>query len=707
MWVENVTDGILLDAICQKRGGLVGASGNNARVRRIPRTWARGWISDKPRNKKRDRVYYNISMGFDIETTLHKKSETAYMYIWQLAINDLIIFGTEWTEFFNILLRIKNIIKPASNGRVIIWVHNLAYEYQFIKRHVTFGDDYFFTATRTPIYFVHDGFFEFKDSLQITRSSLAKLAKDYTITQKMVGDLDYDIMRNKSDARKMTDAEYGYCENDVKILSEFADYFYNKYLKNHYNPPTQSSILRAELKAGMSEKDKIDVADAYPATYDLYHYITGDVYRGGYVHGNICYTGITLTPDIVGNITGIDFTSSYPAWMLTKYFPGKFTPYDGNVTEKRFKELAKSQCVIATFAFYGLKNKMPHSIESVSKCLNKADIIKDKRSVIDNGRILQAHCVVVRLCDLDFMNYNMFYDWDFCIISEVYTAPRQKLPDYVIKPMLKYYVAKGALKEAGKPYSEEKVKVNTFYGVLVTRINTETYQIDNSGDAQAVEGFDYGKIKEKAFLLPQWGVYVSAWARHELLKMVARLELSGYHVMYCDTDSIKAIGWNAGADAIINRYNENNHAAVASALKYYNVEPEHIITKNGGTIGDFDTEYTALNKFKMQGAKRYILEDRNGHFKSTIAGLPKKAYWRMCRQIRSDPFEAFEDGFTVRDCKLASIYNDNPTSALIHGEYMTEESSVALVPIDFTMGLKEDFLQLIEYFQTLEGKEVR
>ena len=707
-WVEDVTNDDLTAAVCatirrpDRRPALLG------------RTWARSFVSNRKYYYKRDKSYYNVSMSFDIETTRDPATDTSYMYIWQASINGFVIFGTTWGEWFNILRRVKQIIHPAFNDRVIVWVHNLGHEYAYMKRYISYNDDYFFLSPREPAYFTHDEFFEFRDScIMVGGASLAKLAKDYTQTQKLIGDLDYSKLRNKSDARRMTPIEYDYCKNDVVILTEWADYYWKTYLKKHFCPITSSSVLRSEIKAGMSEADKKFIKRAYPDAA-LYQYLVSDIFRGGYVHANACYAGELLNAD--NRVHGVDYTSDYPHKMLCCYFPSKFE-YVGDLTAAEFMELSKTKCVIGTFEFFGLRNTMQHSIESLSKCHNSGEIWQDKKqTVIDNGRILRARHVIVALTELDFLIYGFFYRWDAVRITNCYAADRMKLPDYVIKPMLYYYRRKSELKKAGQIYAHEKAKCNSFYGVMVTRLTIESVTIDEHGDAVSVPDFDFEKKTKNAFLLPQWGVYVTAWARFELLQQVYILECGRngkqYPVLYCDTDSIKAMNWDEDADAIISEYNAENKKRVRRALEYYGISEDEIVSDIAGeTLGDFDKEYAGLENFMTLGAKRYCLTYK-GKFSSTIAGLPKNKLldfykFRKDKDHLTSPYEIFNDSLSVPDCKLAAIYYDEPTTAIINGEPMTEQTSVCLSPTSFSLGLAEDYKQLIEWLKTNEGKEQR
>lgn len=714
LWEKSITDDEIKSALCNTE-----ITGRRC-FRRIAKSWARSYVSERPYFYKMDKTYYNICMGFDIETTRDPDTETSYMYIWQLSINTVVILGRYWAELFDILDRIKAILNPRENDRLICWIHNFSHEFAYMKRYIKYNEDYFFTGERTPIYVTHDNFIQFRDSMQMGGGcSLAKLAKDYCTTQKAVGDLDYEKPRNKSDAARMTETEYGYCINDVVILAEYATYYWRTYLAKHFCPVTSSSVLRAEIKSGMTQNDIDFIKGAYPEQ-ELYTYLTRRVYRGGYVHANINSAGELYT--VKNKISGYDITSSYPFTMLAQYGPGKFIRWD-DLTIEQYEDIIKTQCVIATFEFLNLRNTTSHSIESVSKCLNAEEILHDeKHTILDNGRILAARHVITALTELDYLNYKDFYTWSAVSLKYVYVAPRMRLPHYLVNSMLKYYRKKSELKAAGLPYAIEKAKVNTYYGVTVTRHTIEETHVDENGNTTLVNNYDYNKAIKGASLLPQWGVYISAHARRNLLECVKWVENVGeenakrgrpaQHVLYCDTDSIKVLNSNNQIDEIIAEINAEKRTQARAGLDYYGANGAGIMSdKPGETIGEFEREFDCLEYFKTLGAKRYCYTYK-GKFKSTIAGLPKTAlldYYNFKRKIHrlDNIYDLFDDGLIIPDCKLGSIYYDEPTQAVINGELMREESSVCLTPVSFSLSLAEDFTQLIDTMNALKGKEYR
>ena len=86
--------------------------------------------------------YYNIIFAFDIETSNFtdkpikgdSNNKRSIMYIWQLAINGRVVIGREWSEFLYAIDFIVNKLVLNKDKRILIYVHNLAFEFQYIRK---------------------------------------------------------------------------------------------------------------------------------------------------------------------------------------------------------------------------------------------------------------------------------------------------------------------------------------------------------------------------------------------------------------------------------------------------------------------------------------------------------------------------------------------------------------------------------------------
>lgn len=423
------------------------------------------WIS---KHGKKKRSYLELYCGFDIETYT-TPSHYGYMYIWQFSIygknGNFIIIGRTWSEFVRLIDTLINDQKLSAERRLIIGVANLSFEHQFMKKHFSGRwSKTFAKEMRQPIIAELDNCIEFRDVLMITGGSLSTLAKEYTKTQKLVGDLDYSIPRNYK--TPLTDTELKYCYNDVAIISEYMQYLFNTYIKTEkYIPVTKTGLLRREVKKAMKSKGNgvkrsimREIYRCYPPTYSLYELLMKYCFRGGYTHANIRHVG-----RVIDGVKSADITSSYPYTMLA---------YDGFPVSPLKRENpsdfwklynGEKHCLIFSVIFTNLKATTDHSIESYSKCVSISN-----NAIIDNGRIRFCAQCELWLTELDFTMTQLFYKYDSMKINVLFSSVRGRLPKYLLLPLAKAYENKARMKHEGKGGSTEyalyKSLVNSAYG---------------------------------------------------------------------------------------------------------------------------------------------------------------------------------------------------------------------------------------------------
>lgn len=669
----------------------------------------------KLRVKKNDIYYYKLYMGFDIETSnvtkeVHRLTKTgriskvtdtkhmAFMYHWQIALasDDTahVFMGRYWSEFERLMQLLTVHYKLDFNKRIICWIANTSFEFQFIRKRFEWDpDDLFAREERHPMKF-RTGGWEFHEALTISGGSLAQLAKDYTTTQKLKGDLDYDIFRSGKTA--LTQEEKSYCINDVVILSEWSKYIFDTYIiPDRKIPLTKTGLLRAECRAELMRMLGPDgarqymqlIREAFPSQ-DVYEFWFRYFFRGGYVHSNILMTGVTIK-----RVKGYDRTSSYPAEMLLKLNHYPITPFKA---EEFSEEALKNKCCVMVVRFKNIRRRWSHSIESKSKAI-ELEHSKEYPIVIDNGRIAQAGKLTVMLNELDYEIYNRFYIWDDMEVLSFETSERGPLPIFIRKVLAKYYKQKATLKKSGKSdtveYVISKQKVNSFFGMMVTRIELD--KIIYEGDEWKIleKELDFEDEIKSQFLLPQWGIWVTSLARYELLIPAADItekigdgrNKNGAGVVYDDTDSIKVYDPTGEAEKIIEEYNRKQAELIeAAGLK----DPAF------NDLGMYDHEGT-YDRFKTLGAKRYLTEE-HGKIKATIAGLPKASILN----VEGDPFDAFDaDGMLIDaeiSLKNGISYIDEPTTYTApDGEVMSELSSAGIFDMSFKMNLDKIYYSLV------------
>lgn len=163
--------------------------------------------------------YFNVPCAFDIETSSFYigKNKRACMYEWSLGVFGAVMIGRTWDEFVNTILEITEILNLNLEKRLLVYCHNFAYEFQWIRKWLTW-DHVFAFASRKPIYAVTTTGLEFRCSYLLTGYSLETTANNLKTfdVKKRVGDLDYKLLRHSG--TPLTADEIGYCVNDVKVV---------------------------------------------------------------------------------------------------------------------------------------------------------------------------------------------------------------------------------------------------------------------------------------------------------------------------------------------------------------------------------------------------------------------------------------------------------------------------------------------------------
>ena len=649
--------------------------------------------------------YKWICSGFDIETTTQYKRDKkgkviescSFCYHLQLSINNDVLLFRKIENLPKILNKISQKLHlKKEKARSVIFVHNLGFEFQFIRKYMdNMIDTVFAKKERHPIKVDLNNGITLLDSMSITNTSLEILAKNYCKTKKMVGDLDYTKQRNSK--TKLSEKEEKYCVNDVVILSEFSEWYFSTFL-NHKNieenflPITSTAIVRNELKINFKKEEKKKqykdaITKCYPTVYQYKELM--ELFSGGYTHANIYYYG-----EVLKDVVSYDLTSSYPAVMLRCYYPvTPFVTIKDKINKKDFYYFLENKCCWFRLKIYNVEAKTNHSTISISKCEKVSNDVVD-----DNGRIRRCSGLIYNFNELDFKTFENFYSYSDFEIVFFRVANKGYLPPYVRKTTASYFENKQKLKNVKgkeKEYALEKAKLNSIYGMMVTKIiDTKVLYCDewNTKKMNNDDFFNqYLKTKRKAILLPQWGVWVTSHARKVLLDMVY---LIGNDVVYCDTDSIKMVNYKKHTKEIemFNKKieNENKKFCLELDLDY------NLFRK----LGTFDNEnekngiITPYEYFKTLGAKRYIYKD-NGKWKQTIAGLPKTALVDYCENNNKDITSVFSDGLNLDfdfSNKMCSYYSDDEQKMVITDENdvvenVTVPSCLSLIDTTFKLNV--------------------
>lgn len=674
------------------------------------------------------RDYWKECSGYDIETT--REGGLAFMYHWQWSMGRRIFLGRTWSQYETWIDVLQKYLK-RQKLRLIVWVANLGHEFAFLQYRHTWSSVFAKAATK-PLK-AATGKIEFRECLSISgQGGLANLAKTYCTTKKQKNDLDYTKIRNFY--TKLNKIEKGYCIADVAILSEWAEYMYRTYIKEPGNklPMTQTGICRkavddAAKATGSYQRIKTAVRALYPKKKEQYDYLMYHLFRGGFTHANVYWASSDDVNEVVQNVIGYDYTSSYPAVMLHYKYPiARFVSieleHDGHrITDSRLN--LDKNALIMTVTFRGLKPRSLHSVESDHKIINGGGYAAEG-VYLDNGRVICAEHLTVCLTELDYYIYEWFYKWDSLEIVNAQCAPKGNLPRYLLDPLLAAYVKKCKLKAAGMDktpeYANAKAIVNSFYGMTVQRLVFTDWIFDPDNIKKPwvpkVSKVPYWRQIQDKLLSPYWGIWVTAWARYKLLSVVHQLDpdKSYLNVVYCDTDSIYMLDTPRGRE-IIKQHN--------AEIYKYNAE----LPPECWDLGTFDPIGHGVHyEFKTLGAKRYI-KLANGVAEIVVAGMRKGSYEmaygsetppddgdyiivkiddpedktrkKELYLSRYDLFAHFRDGLLltvdVAD-KLCSKYTYGAYSADIDGVCMQELSGVALVPTTFNIKMSDYYKALVK-----------
>lgn len=668
----------------------------------------------------------NVPAVFDIETSSFylDKEKAGCMYAWVFGINGKCIRGRYWWEFDYVLNRVAEYYGLNRNRRLIIYVHNLAYEFQWFKKRYKW-EAVFSVDNRKPVYAITDFGIEFRCSYILSGYSLAKVGENllkYKVS-KLVGDLDYKLIRTS--ITPLNDIEWGYILNDGLVVMSFIQEELEREGNIKELPLTKTGYVRKLCRKNtISGGDKVKyncLIRKLKMTLDDFTEFM-QAYAGGFTHANHNYVGKTIS-----GVSSFDFTSSYPAVMVAEMFPMsapiEYTPTN---TDDFNYHLSRYCCMFeAEFDNIRASVDFEHYI-SKSKC----SLIKDY--CLDNGRVVNASKLRITLTELDYKIIKQMYKWDSCKIAHFKYMEKFYLPKPLIKTILTLYKNKTSLKGvAGKEieYMVSKGMLNGIYGMCVTNPCKDEILYDNM-DGWGLEKCDTATLLDKynkstqRFLYYAWGVWVSAYSRYNLFRGI--LEFRDDY-LYSDTDSLKVLNKDNHMD-FINSYNEEVTNKIKKCLnRYYlptNLACPKTIEGVEKPLGVWDYEGT-YSKFKTLGAKRYMYVDNKG-LHITIAGVSKQAgkeYLLHTYKTIDNIFDNFKESLTF---PAEYLVNENDTECIKNGsgkllhtyidyeqngfvtDYLgntyefKELSAVHLEPTSYNLSLDSAFLKYITNFRNGE-----
>ena len=595
---------------------------------------------------KYNSYYYDISVSFDTETTSMKKEngdKFAFMYVWQFSIDGYFCYGRTWTQFIELLMNLQKFGGLNKDKRIIIYIHNLSFEFQFFRKYIPWVE-IFSKEEREPMKAVSGFGIEFRDSLILSGYKLETLAKNLTShkVEKMVGDLDYSLIRNSKTT--FTKKELGYMLNDVKILDAYIDEQRQQYKDIAHIPLTNTGRVREKLRKncfGDTNASRLkfqDMVKNLTLSKEVYDELE-QAFAGGFTHANPNHVGKTYH-----NVASIDFTSSYPTVMIAEKFPSSTAHSYKFTNMNEFEELCKNRLVMFQVDFTNLVSKIDFdNYISKNRCIN----IEGETE--NNGRVFSADKLSIVITNVDWEIIKQVYAWENIKISRVKWFYKHYLPKPIIESILYFYNAKTKLKNVkGKEaeYMHGKQLLNSVYGASVSKVIHDEVEYNNNqwttepADAEK-QLQQYNNSNNRVLYFP-YGVWVTSFARANLWSGILSIK-DDY--IYSDTDSIKMLNWEKHKSYVEN-YNKIITEKLEKTLKFYRIPLDQIRPKTVDGrekplgVWDFEGVY---DSFKTLGAKRYVYTE-NGKLYTTIAGLGKKQGAKYLLSISdNDPEKAVKN----------------------------------------------------------------
>lgn len=688
------------------------------------------------------------------------KKKVSNMYVWQYGYDndtDIKAFGNRyWAQFEQFMEELSKritfqvlcpgekyddaayevAVKYFKNTKIkaMCFIHNAGFEFQHLRniwekefaKASRYKSAVFARSERSPMKFcvkIGKVNWEFRDSYVLTGMSLKAWTKDLPVAK--LSEPSWFYLPVLTPETPLSQERIAYSINDVVSMVYGLRKYKDDYEDLFNIPLTQTGIVRRAAVANVAHVNKewsehcaeVTTSTSWEEYCDLM-----DLFAGGWTHANSLYTD-----QLLKDITCFDFASSYPACMTTRTFP--YTKFEECSPDEYdwLLNLNLKDNELPYHYWLEFEAEDVHSVSlntwwSSSKCVNI------EGGVFDNGKIYHANKVTIKMTDLDFDTFRKAYTYKNPVIKRMYKSEARHLPIEMIMLILGWYSKKTSYKNVeGKEdeYNSSKRSINGIYGCFVTKDVTDVVSFAFGEDGSGwykhnLTEEEYNEMisekTESQWTMYQCGVWVTAWARHNLWDAILQLD---ERTVYCDTDSIKGL-YTEEDKKWIEDYNKEILALHEYMSSKYDIDidlyrptdPDGIVRPLG--IFAPDGNY---KEFKTLGAKRYCSLEYNkkknrDEIHTTIAGLPKSAGAKKIEELGG--VKAFDSGIvwnSEESNKLTSYYNDNQPELIwqdMNGELYTstDKYGLCLMPTSFDMSMTDDyeaFCSLIQHGNTDEN----
>ena len=468
-----------------------------------------------------------------------------------------------------------------------------------------------------------------------TECLVKKSLKDWAHDEDLPVDLlDDDIFGIRTPKTKLTEEE-----TEAELRKALCINYGMQKFKHRFNtlnniPFTNTGIVRRELEEivcadeDWGEDEEKTKGKAYGSRWSrLCARVNRNMTPADYARlrqlftGGLCFTSRFECFRVLKDIDSYDIRSAYPAVMCHMKFPvTEFEKVPSNQWNKYLNEedvlaFDRKEAWYGHFVFYNLESKGDINYWPFYKF--RPQRTDDDNIRVHDGRLIKCEgAFEVYLTDLDFVMFQKFYKFDRVDTLDMWRSQTSLLPEKLINTILNWFKLKSELPKESREREEVKVKLNSTYGIFVTRLYDDDCVFYEGWRTHYLDGKLFKDKHDRISPLRtigsyQLGVWVTAWERFILGNLINET------TYYGDTDSL----FGKFDENRFNEWHKFLNKRRREICKVY----ESIDADDFGNLGYMEKE-NHFEEFKMIGQKRYsgsYYEDDVLKIKNTIAGLPK------------------------------------------------------------------------------------
>ena len=651
-------------------------------------------------------------ISLDTETAWNHDEENpiAWVYQWAFKWGDDVVIGRKPSEFVECLRRIQNKFDLSPSRQVVIFVHNLSYDIEYLRQWLVdeFGKCRMLCVKPRKFITFEVGGFIFKCTYKLSNKPLRTWAGDLGTAHQKIAEKKAYYQEIHYQDEELSSDNWEYQILDVVVLDECIEKQMKAYNDSLLTIPlTSTGYVRRDCRRNYKKDRRNRKRFLQTAlTAEQYEACAGE-FEGGVTHGNRFFANKTVRPDASKGefIRHRDFRSHYPSQQRTKKFPvGTWCKYGSHLSISDIQPLLKTYNVLMkiTFENMTIKNGVVLPILSATRAykgrLTKLDMVED------NGRVLELKGIFTIYCtELDLEWLLKQYEIGSYDIDAAWICAKGFIPEYLRMTVDEYFYGKTKWKveeqrekEKGEAKDKERLiwlgtelmksknGLNGLYGMTATSVLRTSYEVEPNGEWKA-ETPELSKAlaqyyaSENSFNRYQFGIYTTSWARYELLWFADFIQTNGGTVLYVDTDSIFYVS-NEDLEKLIEAENARRRERALKMGAYIEFEGEKV------NYDAFEDERENIVSFRFLHAKCYAYEykTKSGktELKCVIAGVEayEDATHEFSREDELENIDRLTQGTKFVRCggTKAKYVEMQPTVINIDG-HMTEVGSACII----------------------------